>query len=63
MAGEQQTSIEYIQHHLQNWAYGKLPSGYVRADGTVLEQSIWTTAYTSQEASAMGFAKRLTANK
>ena len=55
MAGEQQTSIEYIQHHLQNWTYGKLPTGYVRYDGSVLEESVWTTAHTSQEAADMGF--------
>ena len=55
MAGEQQTSIEYIQHHLQNWTYGKLPAGYVRYDGSVLEESVWTTAHTSQEAADMGF--------
>ena len=54
MAGEQ-TSIEYIQHHLQNWTYGRLPAGYVRSDGSVLEESAWTTAHTSQEAAAMGF--------
>ncbi|MBT8125428.1 MAG: F0F1 ATP synthase subunit A, partial [Gammaproteobacteria bacterium] len=29
--------------------------GYVRYDGNVLEESIWTTAHTSQEAAAMGF--------
>ena len=55
MAGEQQTSIEYIQHHLQNWTYGKLPAGYVRYDGSVLQASTWTTANTSQEATDMGF--------
>ena len=55
MAGEQQTSIEYIQHHLQNWTYGKLPSGYVRYDGSVLQESVWTSAHTSQEAADMGF--------
>ena len=55
MAGEQQTSIEYIQHHLQNWTYGKLPAGYVRYDGSVLQDSTWTTANTSQEATDMGF--------
>jgi len=55
MAGEQQSSIEYIQHHLQNWTYGKLPVGYVRDDGSVLVETVWTTAQTSQEAAAMGF--------
>ncbi|WP_370980533.1 F0F1 ATP synthase subunit A [Agaribacterium sp. ZY112] len=53
------TATGYIQHHLQNMTYGKLPSGYVRhnSDGTetVLEQSTWTLAHTSQEAKDMGF--------
>ncbi len=55
MASEGQTSTEYIQHHLQNLAYGKLPAGYTRYDGTVLEQSTWTVAKSSQEATDMGF--------
>lgn len=54
MAGEQ-TSVYYIQHHLQNWTYGKLPAGYARYDGTVLEQSTWTSALSSKEAADMGF--------
>jgi len=49
------SSIEYIQHHLQNWTYGKLPSGYERYDGTVLQESVWTSALSSQEAKDMGF--------
>ena len=32
-----QTSTDYILHHLQNMAYGKLPAGYVRDGGQVLE--------------------------
>ena len=55
MAGEEQTAIGYIQHHLQNWTYGKLPADYVRYDGSVLQESIWTTAHSSQEAADMGF--------
>ncbi|WP_346838255.1 F0F1 ATP synthase subunit A [Microbulbifer sp. SAOS-129_SWC] len=55
MAGEAQSATDYIQHHLQNMAYGKLPAGYTRADGTVLQDSTWTLAHSSQEASAMGF--------
>jgi len=55
MAGEAQTATDYIQHHLQNMAYGKLPAGYTRADGTILQQSTWTLAHSSQEASDMGF--------
>jgi F-type H+-transporting ATPase subunit a len=54
MAGGQ-TSTEYIQHHLQNWTYGKLPAGYQRHDGTVLEAAIWTNAHSSEEAKDMGF--------
>jgi F-type H+-transporting ATPase subunit a len=49
------TSIEYIQHHLQNWTYGKLPVGYERYDGTVLQETVWTSALSSQEAKDMGF--------
>ncbi len=53
------TAIGYIQHHLQNMTFGKLPAGYVREkyDGTetVLQQDTWTLAATSQEAVDMGF--------
>lgn len=55
MAGEAQTATDYIQHHLQNMAYGKLPAGYTRDDGTVLSESTWTMAHSSQEAADMGF--------
>jgi F-type H+-transporting ATPase subunit a len=54
MAGGQ-TSTEYIQHHLQNWTYGKLPEGYTRYDGKVLTETTWTSAHSSQEAKDMGF--------
>lgn len=49
------TPAEYIQHHLQNLTYGKLPVGYQRADGSVVDQATWTIAQTSAEAQAMGF--------
>lgn len=49
------TPAEYIQHHLQNLTYGKLSEGYVRADGSVVDQATWTIAQTKQEASDMGF--------
>ncbi|GHD41992.1 F-type H+-transporting ATPase subunit a [Marinobacter persicus] len=49
------TPVEYIQHHLTNLTYGKLPEGYERADGTVLQEATWTMAHTGQEASDMGF--------
>jgi len=54
------TPVEYIQHHLQNLTYGKLPAGYERVDPytndvTVLQEASWTLARTSAEASDMGF--------
>ena len=60
MAAEEQTITGYIQHHLTNLTYGKLPAGYQRldADGNVvatLEQSTWTIAHSAEEISAMGF--------
>lgn len=57
--GESLTVTSYIQHHLQNLCYGKLPAGYQRhaADGSVhtLDHDTWTLAHTSQEAKDMGF--------
>lgn len=55
MASETQTSIEYIQHHLQNMVLGKLPAGYERYDGQTLTEATWTIAHSSQEAADMGF--------
>ncbi|HEY9118497.1 MAG TPA: F0F1 ATP synthase subunit A [Marinobacter sp.] len=52
MAG---SASEYIQHHLQNLTYGKLPAGYERADGSVTTEAGWTMAHNAQEASDMGF--------
>ena len=53
------TATSYIQHHLQNLTFGKLPAGYVRHDSyghdTVLQQDTWTFAHSSQEAKDMGF--------
>ncbi|HDZ58347.1 MAG TPA: F0F1 ATP synthase subunit A [Pseudomonas xinjiangensis] len=49
------SSAEYIQHHLQNLTFGKLPGGYVRADGSVVEEATWTIARTGAEATDMGF--------
>lgn len=43
MAAEQQTSSDYISHHLTNWTYGYLPG-----EG-------WTVAHSAEEASEMGF--------
>ncbi|KPQ28917.1 MAG: ATP synthase F0, A subunit [Marinobacter excellens HL-55] len=54
------TPVEYIQHHLQNLTYGKLPAGYERVDPytndvTVMQEAGWTFARTSAEATDMGF--------
>ena len=49
------TSNEYMPHHLQNLVYGKLPVGYERADGHIVEHSEWTFAHSPQEAVDMGF--------
>jgi len=43
MASGTQTSAEYIQHHLTNLTYGKLPDGS------------WGFAHTAEEIQAMGF--------
>jgi F-type H+-transporting ATPase subunit a len=53
--GEALTSSDYILHHLQNLAYGKLPAGYTRYDGSVTTSETWTIAHSSQEATDMGF--------
>ncbi len=55
MSSEAQTSTAYIQHHLQNLAYGKLPQGYTRHDGSIVQQDTWTLAHSTKEASDMGF--------
>jgi F-type H+-transporting ATPase subunit a len=54
-SGKGLTSNEYMQHHLQNLVYGKLPVGYERADGHIVEHSEWTFAHSPQEAVDMGF--------
>jgi len=43
MAGETQTSSEYIQHHITNLTYGQLPDGS------------WGIAHSIEEAKEMGF--------
>lgn len=43
MAGEDQTSGEYIQHHITNLTYGQLPDGG------------WALAHTPEEIKSMGF--------
>ena len=52
MAGD---STSYIKHHLTNLTYGELPSGYERADGTVMSEASWTLAQDGAEAADMGF--------
>lgn len=54
--GHEQTVSEYIVHHLTNLTYGKLPGGFVRADGEVVaDGGQWTLAHGANEISAMGF--------
>ncbi len=48
------TSSGYIKHHLTNLTYGKLPAGFERYDGSVLQDSTWTIAH-GEEAASMGF--------
>lgn len=55
MASEGITSTQYIQHHIQNLVYGKLPAGYEREGGQVLQDATWTFAHNANEAKAMGF--------
>jgi F-type H+-transporting ATPase subunit a len=56
MSAEQaMTSGDYILHHLQSMTYGKLTEGYVRGDGSVMQETQWVLAKTSQEAADMGF--------
>ena len=54
-SSEAQSSTAYIQHHLQNLAYGKLEAGYVRFDGSEVQADTWTIAHSSKEAGDMGF--------
>ncbi|GGC94384.1 F0F1 ATP synthase subunit A [Halopseudomonas salina] len=49
------SSADYIQHHLQNLTYGKLPAGYERYDGSVVQEATWTLAKSGAEATDMGF--------
>ena len=54
-SGTELTSNSYLQHHLQNLVLGKLPEGYERAGGEILEEATWTLAHSPQEAMDMGF--------
>ena len=56
--GNPASTTEYIQHHLTNLVYGKLPAGYERhtEQGVeVLQADTWTMAHGGQEATDMGF--------
>ena len=51
MAGENQTVSEYIVHHLTNLTYGKLPGGFERDDGTIVQEGgAWVMAHSGDEA-------------
>ena len=57
MASDTSTPVsatEYIQHHIQNMTWGRLPAGYERAEG-VLPESSWVLARSAREAADMGF--------
>ncbi|EAR11227.1 F0F1 ATP synthase subunit A [Reinekea blandensis] len=49
------TASDYIQHHLTNLTYGKLPEGATTCDGHLVEQAKWGLAKCGEEASQMGF--------
>ena len=53
--GNAPTTTEYIQHHLTNWTYGKLPAGTYCDGKTVQETTGWTVAHCPEEMAAMGF--------
>ena len=59
MAGDNPaTTTEYIEHHLQNLVYGRLPAGYERElehGREILSENTWTLAHGSGEVAAMGF--------
>ena len=56
--GNPASTTDYIQHHLTNLVYGKLPAGYERTTEQgveVLQADTWTMAHGGQEATDMGF--------
>lgn len=56
MAGDPQTSTEYVKHHLQNLTYGKFSSdGDICGYGELREAGTWGVAHCSAEAKDMGF--------
>lgn len=53
MAAE--TPTGYIQHHLTNLTYGKIPAGTELCDGGIAEAAQWSLAGCASEVNAMGF--------
>lgn len=53
--GSTLTTTDYIQHHLTNWTYGKLPAGTYCDGKSVQETTGWTVAHCPEEMAAMGF--------
>ncbi|MES2825041.1 MAG: F0F1 ATP synthase subunit A [Pseudomonadota bacterium] len=53
--GHSPSTTEYIQHHLTNWTWGKLPEG-TYCDGTRIQESTsWVVAHCAEEMKSMGF--------
>lgn len=55
MAGENLTVTGYIQHHLTNLTYGRLPE-VTDSEGNIIQEAVWKFADGGQEATAMGFS-------
>jgi len=54
--GNASTTTEYIQHHLTNWTFGKLPAGTYCDGKSVQETTSWVVAKCPQQMEAMGFS-------
>lgn len=54
MAGNNPTTTEYIQHHLTNLTYGKMPA-VTDASGNIVQESTWKFAANAAEIQQMGF--------
>ena len=55
MASEAPTTTEYIQHHLQNLVFGKLPVGFERdSNSEALTSDTWVLAENQMEVAEMG---------
>jgi len=55
MSGGTQTTTEYIQHHLSNLTFGKMPA-VTDESGNIITESVWRMAHGADEAAAMGFS-------